>query len=618
MRCCWVVGLLALGACRDERPATPPDFEVTHILPQRQSDGGSADPLYLNQEVTVRFSARVDPLSVTDDTVRMTDAQGRVVKGRLRVQSHSVTFEPVAPLDPGLGDGSFRPGQEYRLEVAGYPRAATVRSAAGGFLEAGVVRRFRALPAEHQPSPLLHTRVGPGFSLEEEMLEIAQDSQQLRLHFYEPPFPATVTPEAFELCYYQDGEAVQFRPRSAKLHRFAGSLTELPGWMVELDLGRYVSGSAFVVRLSGEPDAALRNYRGELPTRLVRGRDQEVRIEPAVGQWMVVDVHPGERVPLVREDFRRGTQLQPLRLGAVGFEAREGSAVPLYRSVAGTGELGVFMPAKSLELEPGRRFDRGDGTMVSTERPVFDFLDFVIPRGVRVVVRSRSDEPLQIRSVGRIEIEGELVFESTPWGQNLRTHEESPTYVSQVAGALLVAGGDVRIRGRVSHAPPGSQQRGRSSSPLTVLSGGSVGLYGGTLPERTYLAVEGDGRVRGETLGGLWRVVHVAPTFDELPAHAGWDAAAATRWYPIPRNRFGRIDVELGDLRGELDVQVQVALPDPSNPSRPGDAELVPVSLPLTEPLSVPPGAFVRFLLEARGSAGQPMPSVGSISVVGV
>ena len=43
-----------------------------------------------------------------------------------------------------------------------------------------------------------------------------------------------------------------------------------------------------------------------------------------------------------------------------------------------------------------------------------------------------------------------------------------------------------------------------------------------------------------------------------------------------------------------------------------------PVPLPLKAPLTVPPGAFVRFHLETTVEAGKPPASIGGLTVVGV
>src|SRR5262249_56075960 len=77
--------------------------------------GNAAAPLLLNDAITVFFSAPVDALSVTRDTVAVLDAEGNTVPGRLRVGGAWGTFEPRSPLTAALEDGSVRPGLGDRL-----------------------------------------------------------------------------------------------------------------------------------------------------------------------------------------------------------------------------------------------------------------------------------------------------------------------------------------------------------------------------------------------------------------------------------------------------------------------------------------------------------------------
>jgi hypothetical protein len=597
-------------------------FEVTRITPPLVGASVSdPEPLYLNQEVTARFSGPVDPLSVTEESVRMTDELGRRVHGRLRVESHSVTFEPVAPVELSLEDGSFRPNQNYRLEVAGFPRASAVRSASGQVLERSIVRTFRAVSADCEPSPLLHSSIGPGFALEEGMLRMAENSHTLSLFFYEPPLPTTVTTEAFKLYRVRKSSAdlvtEEFAPAAAKLVALPTTVPGIPGWVVELDLDRS-PGFWLGVELSADPNVALRNYRGDLPRRVTWSADGQPRLDTLVGQKLLVEVLPGERVPLIREDFGERIEFVALRRGALTFEVRERKAMPRVRREAGSARLGVFAPNRSTTLEPGVPFDRGDGTSVISEGSVFEFLDVMIPRGVTVRLRSGPDGLVQLKIAGSFRLDGDLILVHTPLGvEPSRTRELTATELSSAASVIVIAGGDMEIRGRIVHEPrPG--EAAKSGSPVTLLAGGDLFLTGARLPPLAVLATEPEGRLRGDAPASL-NAIRVAPMIPELPAGTTLPVEAATGWYRIPLTPHGQIEIEAKGVQGDLRLHVQVAPADPSEPARPSaDVRNTPVPLPLASPLTVPPGGFLRFVLEGRASAGAPLPAVESLVVVGV
>ena len=282
-------------------------------------------------------------MSITEDTVRMTDAQGHRVKGALRVHSHSVSFVPVEPLVPSLDDGSFRPDQEYVLEVVGFPHANAVRSAEGDVLDRTVAERFRAVSADARPSPLLHSQTSPfGFALDDRM-QMAADSRTLALYFHESPMPTTVTTRAFKLHRLVDGSYEQFAPSSVKLHRLPRSYSGLPGWMIELRLDRS-PGSYLCVEFSDEPEDALRDNTGGLPRRLAQSPQGMVEIVELVGQRVIVPVSQGMRVPLIQQDFSGPVRFHPARSGVASFEVDAGVAAPQVRVGAGSGRLGEFHP----------------------------------------------------------------------------------------------------------------------------------------------------------------------------------------------------------------------------------------------------------------------------------
>jgi hypothetical protein len=291
---------------------------------------------------------------------------------------------------------------------------------------------------------------------------------------------------------------------------------------------------------------------------------------------------------LIREDFdRAAVGFTPLP-GSLGFEAR-GRAVPQVRLFAGTGRLGIFAPQRNTALHPGQPFDRGDGVLVASDGTVFDFLEVDIPQGVTVTLHHAGGMSGQLRAAGAMRIQGELVLEGTPLGSPIGNGADL-----HPAGAAL----------------PGS--------PLTLMCGGELWLRGSRLPLHTAVVTEAGRSPAGESAADL-DVAVVTPTTPELALGVVLPAQAATQWYPLPLTRYGQVQVEAIDVSGDVEVQVQVAPADPAHPGRPNpDVLHAPVRLPLTAPLSIPPGGFLRFVLRCSARGGAPLPSVGALVVIGV
>ncbi|MEM7198809.1 MAG: Ig-like domain-containing protein [Planctomycetota bacterium] len=604
------------GACqRPGEAVEPAAFAVVRVEPAGAL-AGEPTTLLLNQEITVRFSHAVDRTSITRDTLCITDAAGRRIDGQLRTGSHSVTFVPRPPLAPSLDDGSFRPGAEVRLEVIGFPRANGVRDLRGRVLDGSVTRRFRAVPAEAKPALLRSSSSPFGFALDQGSLRMATDSHVLRLDFHESPLPSTVTPEAFEVRVFRAGAITPVAVETARLTTRARAYEHLPGWSIELEFAEppLREPGVFAVKLVDDPAVMLRDPSGAPPRLLTLTEDRQVRISDMVGLPLWVRVYPGERVPLLREDFDLGLTFGAVSPGAVKFECVDGRAVPQVRTEAGAGTLGVFAPRQSMDLAPGQPFDRGDGVLVRASGRSFDFLGVFIPRGVTVRVRGQEAGPLVIRACGSVRIEGTLLLDATPVGHwNESAADPAVDVLLDASGVAILAGGDILIPGQIRHQPAAGGASG--GSPLSLIAGGGL-MLNGRLPPATILATEPSGRVAGAVQGDPIRVA-IAPMRRRVAAGLALETAAVTPWLPLPSGAGEALDVVLGGVRGGLAVEVQAAPADPRQPALPAlDLVEAPRRLPLRSPLAVPPAGFVRFFLSARLRPGEALPSLDSITVL--
>ncbi|HLQ37055.1 MAG TPA: Ig-like domain-containing protein [Planctomycetota bacterium] len=590
-----IAAALLLSSCSNRHAAPPP---LTLV---RTSLGSESRQVLLNQELTVYFSAPVDPLSVTADTVAVLDADGRQLAGRLRVGNQSVTFEPQPPLKPELDDGSYLPDRSYRLVVTGYPRPDGVRSSDGRILQAGVVVPFhtvgRDVRALGLPSPLQPVVGGSlPFLLRpaESYLPVPLDRPRLLLHFTAPVLPTSLTNEAFTVSLSQDGRYQHVEPRALRIvdPRPAGDL--FAGCTVELDLGQDIqvqdggrcrlrAGDQIVVELAAE--RPLRDYAA----RAAFGTPQ---------WWLAVD---GGLPPLWEWPEARsktiGDLLRP------GFEVLHGMVRPRVRLEAGNGSLGVFRPRQDTVLRPGAPFDRGDGVQVQSRGNQFPFLAIDIPEGI--TVRVVADQPVQLQSCSGVHIKGSLIVPPGSVDLPLRSGAliELRT-LAETVGTTVLAAGDAIVSGSVS-----VMQDLQQGTALALVTGGNIDLHG-SLPFRSVLAVDdGHGSITGTRQDAVTVVVVLTPG---LPAGATLEVEGETPWHAMPPG-YEAATVELVDADAQLTFGYQFVAPDPSNNDQP---DPVKARRQQTTPLGAaavatfPSGSFVRFLWKGTVQGDRKLPSL--------
>lgn len=118
--------------------AGAPDEHVLELLTFRQRGLSVA----LNEELLFHFSADLDRGSITSDSLRVLDEQGREVAGERTVRGSALSFLPALPCASDLSDGGLRPGADYRVVLGGFPRPDGIRSKAGALLSATLLLSF--------------------------------------------------------------------------------------------------------------------------------------------------------------------------------------------------------------------------------------------------------------------------------------------------------------------------------------------------------------------------------------------------------------------------------------------------------------------------------------------
>lgn len=609
--------LLAVSAVACGRGATlpaPEPFVVTRISPE---PGGT--PLLLNQQVTLSFSAPLDPESARGDAFQVVDEAGRKVQGRVLVGVQSLTFEPRVPLRPELDDGSFRPDTIYRVLVAGYPRPGGLRATDGRMLQEGHGYTFRTVQrdAEAQgfPTPLLPVAGGTiPFVLQSSTAPqwLPLDQLRLRMQLTLPVLPSSLSLGAFDVALVkreQGAQVLRVEPATCRLVAADPLLGTLPGTAVELGFRRELrvvgadrtvaleAGDVVVVTLTSG-DAALRDWSNRRVSTLPGQSSQWWEVVAGAGPGLLD--WPGPRSIVAGADV-----LQP------GLEVlRDGRVRPALRVETGDGSLGTFRPLQDTRVVRGGTFDRGDGTIVGDRDGALPFLAIDIPAGVTVELDARAGA-LRLLSCGWVRVEGTLVVHGTAGAARLRAGElTSFGALAEAAPLLVAAGGGIRVGGAIRASQPAAE------GVLAALASAGPLELAGSIPPGTLLAVEPG--ARGLT-GSAERAVPVLLRMTPgLPPGTELAVEAATEWFAVPAEcSAARLDWLSADPGYQLLVQ---SIPgDPFRPERPDprtERASVPLPLLVGSRVQFLPGGFLRLCFQCRVRGGEALPFLHGLRLV--
>jgi hypothetical protein len=87
--------------------------------------------VYLNEEIVLTFSQAIDPSSVASTSLRIVDDAGREAEGRWEVVGRQARFAPRPVLSGTLTDGGYLPGTVYSVDLGGFPRLDGLRGLKG-------------------------------------------------------------------------------------------------------------------------------------------------------------------------------------------------------------------------------------------------------------------------------------------------------------------------------------------------------------------------------------------------------------------------------------------------------------------------------------------------------
>jgi hypothetical protein len=131
----------------------------TYMLSVLNTDpySGQAN-VFINDPITIQFSAPVDPGSVNSNTISIRDASLGVPPGRFEVQNDTVRFIPQYP--PGLA-----PMQTYSVTLSGYPTTPVIQTPQGIPLESPYTFSFdsgTAARPDTTPPTILSCNIASG------------------------------------------------------------------------------------------------------------------------------------------------------------------------------------------------------------------------------------------------------------------------------------------------------------------------------------------------------------------------------------------------------------------------------------------------------------------------
>jgi hypothetical protein len=398
-----------------------------------QSVSPPPGPLYLNQSIELRFDRPIDTSTVTEDTVRIVDEAGLPVPGRLvtRTRSFYVRFEPLPPLSADLGDGSFRPGRRYRLELPIYPRSNAVRGAAGELLREEQKLEWRAVEPGSLPPDVptaLLAEPGRGPMRLARMPEFDPENGRLLLQFDRPVYPPSVRLDSYRLVRgLGDGEELPLR----SVRVSSQSRPEKPhGSSIELRVGRALRPGLHTLWIApgsrGPTDAALRPL--EFATR------PDLSLLGAEGERLLpFQVERRREDPLIEERFRIpriALQENPREIGLPGDVdgmlrwGPDGLWVPLsgFTDWRGMGEL-VMDQAMTLQTDARIQTSKGNLELGPGD---WDFDSIVVAEGQRLHIV--LDRTRRIRVRGALRIDGELVLR---YGSAVARHPQASSAMGE-------------------------------------------------------------------------------------------------------------------------------------------------------------------------------------------
>ncbi|MCB9914383.1 MAG: Ig-like domain-containing protein [Planctomycetes bacterium] len=472
----------------EESPSEPvPPFQLVQVRPRREQRDG----VFLNEALVFHFDAAVDAASVTEESLAVRDAQGRVARGTYEVEGDRVRFLPDLGLARDLSDGGLLPGTRYTVELTGFPWPDGLRALDGRVLARS--QRVEFVTAElEEPRGQMFEDTTPLYGEQLELAGAVADpsglvvqlgpGESIELLCAEPLDPGTLADDEFLLRSEQrPGETVPLDVRLRSNDPQAGARLELRPRR-RLAPGRYT--------LPGNLKVGLTDFGGH-----------SVWYAPVGGtQWTIEVREEGGGRPEFLESFTGTERSLPIAVPGV-----DGAA-----AWTGDGRVTVRLPAAA-----GSGVD-GEVRLRATEsRRDVHALRLELEQG-RTCELLSVPGLVVLRAQGRMVVSGELRRRAGP----APPIEDAPgralsEWLSEAAVAdpswtVLVAGGDLVIDGALE-----------SDGPVLLAAGGRLRVTGDVRCPEGQLWLVGDGGGSSLRTFGRSRMRLDEPYLNPLRAEGG-------------------------------------------------------------------------------------------------
>lgn len=477
------LGLAAVAAA-GALACSPSPLEPQPLRLLLASPESGAAGVFLNERIQLDFSRPLDPASLHGRSARVIDSQGRPARGLWTVHGARLSFTPDPVLSAALDDGGYRPGETYRVELAGFPRPDGLRASDGAPLERSAAWEFQVVHSEDgarrgflfedasmdtgRPLVLRSERIGP--------------RDPILVEGGEPVDPSTLFAEDFVLQVWrsaaipedQDSEEEAAGPAHLALgarltdNRDRRSPHATGSTWIELQpLQPLHAGDDVIFQLHLAPGARLRDFGGH-PVLLAP------RAGAALSHLLVED--EGSRPPLVHSEHFLGTENRsPLAVpgsdGTAWWGGESGRVEVRFLAAAGDGSDG------SVTL--GATLADSDLHAVRVHQPAGEApgLTTELTAGTGCVV---------LRAQGSLRLEGKLTRRSGSAPVDFLPGESLSAWIARMQSearpvTVLVASGDVIVAGEVEF-----------DGPLVLAAGGRVRLVGQKWIRASSLYVVGD------------------------------------------------------------------------------------------------------------------------------
>lgn len=364
-----------------------------------------------NQPIELQFSDLIDPASVTSGAVSLRTASGEAPSGSFTVSGSTLVFVPEVRITGGVTRFGFRAGEDYILNIRQSDSGESLRSVSGDRLARSVVCTLSVsqglidLDGRRPVAELITPSVLTGVPKDSQI--VVRFSELIDLSSFSGG--STLTSPII----YQIRETVPnpVDPNGERIcnDRIGYTPTLIDGVPIANVVGSNPPRTEIVLQPAIDLPAGV--CVDVIITELVR----DLAGKPAEEQRFRFRVDAGNPVPTpISETFENDGFLDR---DVSGGTWASGRAIPA--RIGGSGVLGSFDYSTGLNSPPlsanyvfstdAQTFgaDRtlfGDQIVVTDG--VFEFTDFIVPSGVRVVFQGSRPAIIKVR--GAVRIDGEL------------------------------------------------------------------------------------------------------------------------------------------------------------------------------------------------------------------